>query len=148
MYKHGFYYFVISFVYFIVVNVLNLYSGGIDLFQNTCFLSGYYIVNYKTQLIKIVMFIIWGSIVSNIGSARVFAKYGKVIDSDLMLLNFAGLASSLVLVSTNDLWLMVIVLDGLGLLLYISAITTRSYGATSAAVQYFIFGALSSGVIM
>jgi len=148
LYKHGMYFFITSFVYFVAVNVLALYTNYIDLFQNTYFLSGYYVVNYKTQLIKFAIFVVWGAVVSNINHAKVLITHAKVIDGDLMILSFAALASGVVLVSVDDLWLMVVVLDSLGLLLYISAITTRSVGATSAAAQYFIFGALSSALIM
>jgi len=52
------YFFITSFVYFVVVNVLALYTNYIDLFQNVYFLSGYYVVNYKTQLIKFAIFVV------------------------------------------------------------------------------------------
>jgi hypothetical protein len=56
--KHSLFFFTVCFVYFVTINVGILYEAGINMFRNNYFLSGHYVINYKTQLVKLLVFML------------------------------------------------------------------------------------------
>jgi len=80
-----------------------------------------------------------------LGAAKMSRHHGI---AEFPLLSFLVIAFSFTIISSNNLALLFISLEGFSLILYILATVGRSNGGITAAVKYFIFGTAGSILIL
>lgn len=129
-------------LYYCSLNTDVLPLSGILLFNET------YQINFFTQSMKLIATALWLALfryADSIGSNTFVLKHLGIAEFpilSLLVLNF-----SFTLISSNNLALLFISLEGLSLVLYVLATIGRLNGGITAAVKYFAFGTAGSILI-
>lgn len=130
------------FVYLsVILNLIGLYSGFEFLASHNILLfNGTYSFTMFSQIFKVLTLLV---------AAALYALFPHISASNMRLLELPlllqiTLALCITLLSSSNLALMLLSLEGFSLILYIMTALGRTYGGITASVKYFTFGTLGS----
>ena len=125
----------------ISLNLLGFYAGFDFLTSHNILLfEGSYSITLFSQIFKILMLLIVASL---------YALFPYVTSSNMRVLELPllmqiTLALCATILSSTNLALLLLSLEGFSLILYIMTALGRTYGGITASVKYFAFGTLGS----
>ena len=130
------------FIYFsLLTNLLGIYLGFDFLSAYSILLfDGSYCFSLFSQVFKIVMLLLIGVFYSFF--PYILNSNIRVLEVPLLIQITLALCSTLI--SSNNLALLLLALEGFSLLLYVMTALGRTYGGITACVKYFAFGTLGS----
>ena len=123
------------------LNLIGLYNGFEFLCSNSVFLfDSSYTFTIFSQVFKVLMLLI---------VAALYALFPYVTSSNMRVLELPLLLQITValcatIISSSNLALLLLSLEGFSLILYIMTALGRTYGGITASVKYFAFGTLGS----
>jgi len=101
-------------------------------------LNGVYIISLQSEVFKLIIAAIWLACLQLMSFSR--ASY--------YLLSYFIIAFGIIAVSSNNLLLLFLCLEGVSLSAYLLALSSQTFGGVSASAKYFIFGSLGSVFIL
>jgi len=125
----------------LALNLAGLYAGFEFLSANSIFLfDSSYSFTMFSQIFKLLMLLIVGGLYTLF--PYVTSSNMRILELPLLLQITLALCATII--SSSNLALLLLSLEGFSLILYIMTALGRTYGGITASVKYFAFGTLGS----